>query len=142
LGNRPLLFIKAPPAFFIDINSDSTSVVEDAIEEVVVDVDVDIDVNVDVDDVVEESTEQVESIEPVIEDAEIRRKTERLIFLSAPFQQKAYQPLQFSLSDGRIIEGVVDRVMQDEVILKSYTGVVYPTKINELVEIKWRGKVF
>ncbi|ETT87798.1 hypothetical protein MKZ08_18420 [Viridibacillus sp. FSL R5-0477] len=136
MGNRPLLFIKAPPAFFIDINSDSTSVVEDAIE------DVDVDVDVDVDDVVEESTEQVESIEPVIEDAEIRRKTERLIFLSAPFQQKAYQPLQFSLSDGRIIEGVVDRVMQDEVILKSYTGVVYPTKINELVEIKWRGKVF
>ncbi|MEK4093651.1 hypothetical protein [Viridibacillus sp. FSL H8-0110] len=132
MGNRPLLFIKAPPAFFIDINSDSTSVVEDAIE----------DVDVDVDDVVEESMEQVESIEPVIEDAEIRRKTERLIFLSAPFQQKAYQPLQFSLSDGRIIEGVVDRVMQDEVILKSYTGVVYPTKINELVEIKWRGKVF
>lgn len=134
LGESPTPFYQSSPAFFIDINSDSTSVVEDAIEEVVVDV--------DVDDVVEESTEQVESIEPVIEDAEIRRKTERLIFLSAPFQQKAYQPLQFSLSDGRIIEGVVDRVMQDEVILKSYTGVVYPTKINELVEIKWRGKVF
>ncbi|KOO49545.1 hypothetical protein [Viridibacillus arvi] len=132
MGNRPLLFIKAPPAFFIDINSDSTPVLVDVIEEIVV----------------EEETEQVESIEPVeslepvIEDAEVRRKKERLKFLSAPFQQKAYQPLQFSLSDGRIIEGIVDRVMQDEVILKSYTGVVYPTKINELVEIKWRGKVF
>ncbi|MFF3100795.1 hypothetical protein [Viridibacillus arvi] len=136
MGNRPLLFVKAPPAFFIDINSDSTPVLEDAIEEVFVD------------GIVEAETEQVESIEPVesvepfIEDSEVRRKTERLKFLSAPFQQKAYQPLQFSLSDGRIIEGIVDRVMQDEVILKSYTGVVYPTKINELVQIKWRGKVF
>ncbi|QOV10579.1 hypothetical protein [Viridibacillus arvi] len=136
MGNRPLLFVKAPPAFFIDINSDSTPVLEDAIEEAFVD------------GIVEAETEQVESIEPVesvepfIEDAEVRRKTERLKFLSAPFQQKAYQPLQFSLSDGRIIEGIVDRVMQDEVILKSYTGVVYPTKINELVQIKWRGKVF
>ncbi|MEX3621375.1 hypothetical protein [Viridibacillus arvi] len=136
MGNRPLLFVKAPPAFFIDINSDSAPVLEDAIEEAFVD------------DIVVEETEQVESIEPVesvepfIEDAEVRRKTERLKFLSAPFQQKAYQPLQFSLSDGRIIEGIVDRVMQDEVILKSYTGVVYPTKINELVQIKWRGKVF
>ncbi|MGE7769468.1 hypothetical protein ACQKMK_02895 [Viridibacillus arvi] len=136
MGNRPLLFVKAPPAFFIDINSDSTPVLEDVIEEAFVD------------DIVVEETEQVESIEPVesvepfIEDAEVRRKTERLKFLSAPFQQKAYQPLQFSLSDGRIIEGIVDRVMQDEVILKSYTGVVYPTKINELVQIKWRGKVF
>ncbi|MEK4761802.1 hypothetical protein MHH85_16210 [Viridibacillus sp. FSL E2-0187] len=136
MGNRPLLFVKAPPAFFIDINSDSTPVLEDAIEEAFVD------------GIVEAETEQVESIElvesvePFIEDAEVRRKTERLKFLSAPFQQKAYQPLQFSLSDGRIIEGIVDRVMQDEVILKSYTGVVYPTKINELVQIKWRGKVF
>ncbi|MGE7922730.1 hypothetical protein ACQKND_06065 [Viridibacillus arvi] len=139
MGNRPLLFVKAPPAFFIDINSDSTPDLVDVIEETFVD------------GVVEEETEQVESIEPVesleplepvIEDAEVRRKTERLKFLSSPFQQKAYQPLQFSLSDGRIIEGIVDRVMQDEVILKSYTGVVYPTKINELVQIKWRGKVF
>lgn len=136
MGNRPLLFVKAPPAFFIDINSDSTPDLVDVIEEKFVD------------EIVEEETEQVESIEPVeslepvIEDAEVRRKTERLKFLSAPFQQKAYQPLQFSLSDGRIIEGIVDRVMQDEVILKSYTGVVYPTKINELVQIKWRGKVF
>ncbi|MGE7836111.1 hypothetical protein [Viridibacillus arvi] len=136
MGNRPLLFVKAPPAFFIDINSDSTPDLVDVIEETFVD------------GIVEEETEQVESIEPVeslepfIEDAEVRRKTERLKFLSAPFQQKAYQPLQFSLSDGRIIEGIVDRVMQDEVILKSYTGVVYPTKINELVQIKWRGKVF
>ncbi|MGF9976318.1 hypothetical protein ABE042_01440 [Viridibacillus arvi] len=127
MGNRPLLFIKAPPAFFIDINSDSTPVLVDVIEEETEQV---------------ESIEPVESLEPVTEDAEVRRKKERLKFLSAPFQQKAYQPLQFSLSDGRIIEGIVDRVMQDEVILKSYTGVVYPTKINELVEIKWRGKVF
>lgn len=129
-------FLSKLPGFFIDINSDSTPVLEDAIEEAFVD------------GIVEAETEQVESIElvesvePFIEDAEVRRKTERLKFLSAPFQQKAYQPLQFSLSDGRIIEGIVDRVMQDEVILKSYTGVVYPTKINELVQIKWRGKVF
>ncbi|MGE7917572.1 hypothetical protein ACQKM9_01310 [Viridibacillus sp. NPDC093762] len=139
MGNRPLLFIKAPPAFFIDINSDSTPVLVDVIEEVVVE---DVVEGVVEEVVVEEETEQVESIEPVIEDGEVHRKSERLKFLSAPFQQKAYQPLQFSLSDGRIIEGIVDRVVQDEVILKSYTGVVYPTKINELVEIKWRGRVF
>ncbi|MGE7622560.1 hypothetical protein ACQKMD_05680 [Viridibacillus sp. NPDC096237] len=130
MENLPLLFIKAPPAFFIDINIDSTPDTEDAIEEVVVE------------NVVKEVTEQEKSITPVIEDAEVRRKIERLEFLSAPFQQQAYQPLQFGLSDGRIIEGIVDRVMQDEVLLKSYSGVVYPTKINELVEIKWRGKVF
>lgn len=130
MGNLPLLFIKAPPAFFIDINNDSTPDTEDAIEEVVVE------------DVVKEVIEQEKSITPVIEDAEVRRKIERLEFLSQPFQQQAYQPLQFSLSDGRIIDGIVDRVMQDEVLLKSYSGAVYPTKINELVEIKWRGKVF
>lgn len=130
MGNLPLLFIKAPPAFFIDINNDSTPDTEDAIEEVVVE------------DVVKEVIEQEKSITPVIEDAEVRRKIERLEFLSQPFQQQAYQPLQFSLSDGRIIDGIVDRVIQDEVLLKSYSGAVYPTKINELVEIKWRGKVF
>ncbi|MBK3494911.1 hypothetical protein JFL43_08555 [Viridibacillus sp. YIM B01967] len=133
MGTRPLLFIKAPPAFFIDIENTSVfqivaeAVVEENIEEVI-------------EDMVTE--EAVEPIPIVIKDSEIRRKIERLQFLSAPFQQHAYRPLQFRLTDGRIIEGIVDLVLQDEVLLKSYSGVVHPTKITELMEIKWRGKTF
>lgn len=120
MENRPLLFIKAPPAFFKEIVE---SVPEKHDEE--------------------PSKELSEAI-PVREDIELRKRKERLLFLSNPFQQKAYQPLLFNLHDGRKITGVVQEVNieTDEVMIKTSNNVVHPISIKKLDDLLWRGKSF
>ncbi|WP_312753880.1 hypothetical protein [Rummeliibacillus suwonensis] len=115
MGNRPLLFVKSPPAYFKEIEEDI------------------------------ESLEDVSESKPVLEeDVELRKRKEKLLFLSNPFQQKAYQPLVFVINDGQEISGEVYKVNVEtqEVMIRTANNVVHPIAIAKIKDLLWRGRSF
>ncbi len=133
VGNRPLLFVKTPPPFFKEIEE-----VEETIQPVV-------EVIVDVEETIEaESTQELPEVVKIMEDGELRKRKDRLIFLSNPFQQKAYKPLVFIVNDGRKIEGEVLEVVEEsaEVVIKTANDGVQPIAISKLDDLLWRGRSF
>ncbi|MGX9133435.1 hypothetical protein ACWV26_03495 [Rummeliibacillus sp. JY-2-4R] len=135
MGNRPLLFVKTPPPFFKEI--------EEAEKEVQHDVEVFVNEEETIESIEEISENLTEEV-PIIEDGELRKRKERLIFLSNPFQQKAYQPLVFIVNDGRKIQGEVLEVDEEsaEVVIKTANEGIQPIAISKLDDLLWRGRSF
>ncbi|MGG0657071.1 hypothetical protein [Rummeliibacillus pycnus] len=133
MGNGPLLFIKTPPAFFKKIEEPKLTFIEE-IEELNL-------ANMGENN---EETLELQETQPVIENGNLLKRKERLLFLSNPFQQKAYQPLVFVVNDGREIAGEVQNVNMetDEVIIRTNNDVVYPISISNLDDLLWRGRSF
>lgn len=133
MGKNPLLFIKSPPAFFREIDeSDDIEKFNDDETKLAI---------------LEQQDESLlisQEKAPVLEDAEMLQRKERLLFLSNPFQQRAYQPLVFVVNDGRKITGEVQEVNIDtqEVMIRTSNDVVHPIPIANLDDLIWRGKSF
>ena len=131
MGKNPLLFIKSPPAFFKEIEeSDLMEKFDEAKLAILEQQD--------------ESLLISQEISPELEDGEMRKRQEKLLFLSNPFQQKAYQPLVFMVNDGREIAGEVQEVNIEthEVMIRTTNDVVHPISISNLDDLLWRGKSF
>lgn len=133
--NRPLLFVKSPPAYFKEIEELSIERSEAA----------------DVDEVgyieeigeVEKLNVVAEETKTVLESSEWQKRKEKLMFLSNPFQQKVYQPLVFIVNDGRKISGEVYDVNTEkqEVLIRSSEN-IQSIPIESLEDLLWRGKSF
>jgi len=131
VGNRPLLFIKTPPAFFKEIEEFDLMEKFDEAKLAILEQQ-------------DESFLISQENSPALEDGEMRKRKERLLFLSNPFQQKAYQPLVFVVNDGRKIAGEVQEVNIEtqEVMIRTTNDVVHPISISSLDDLLWRGKSF
>lgn len=129
MGKGPLLFIKSPPAFFKEIEEPKLTFIQEIEES-----------NLEND----EETLKLNEELSVIEDGNMLKRKEKLLFLSNPFQQKAYQPLVFVVNDGREIAGEVQNVNLEtqEVIVRTNNDVVFPIPISNLNDLLWRGKSF
>ena len=131
--NRPLLFVKSPPAVFKEIDVFSHAQFEVDMEEL------------KVEQLVEEETVDTvtEEMKAILETGEWRKRKEKLLFLSNPFQQKVYQPLVFIVNDGRKIPGEVYKLdLEKQQVFIRTTDDVQSIPILHLKDLLWRGKSF
>lgn len=130
--NRPLLFVKSPPAVFKEIDVFSHAQFEVDMEDV------------KVEQLVEETVDTVtEEMKAILETREWQKRKEKLLFLSNPFQQKVYQPLVFIVNDGREIPGEVYKLdLEKQQVLIRTTDDVQSIPILHLKDLLWRGKSF
>lgn len=132
--NRPLLFVKSPPAYFKEIEELSIERFEADVDEVGY-----------IEEIgeVEQLNVVAEETKTVLESSEWQKRKEKLMFLSNPFQQKVYQPLVFIVNDGRKISGEVYEVNTEnkEVLIRSSEN-IQSIPIESLEDLLWRGKSF
>lgn len=126
--NRPLLFVKSPPAVFKEIDVLSHAQFEVDLEEVKF----------------EEEHLETEETNAILDTGEWRKRKEKLLFLSRPFQQKVYQPLVFIVNDGREIPGEVYElnVEKQQVLIRTTDDDVQAIPVADLKDLLWRGKSF
>ncbi|MEG0260396.1 MAG: hypothetical protein RR595_06690 [Lysinibacillus sp.] len=137
MKREPLMYITTPPLYVHPGNE------VDEVNEINENNEVnEINVIDEMNEAIEESTSIFlkEEFLETIRDVEISRQ---LDFLSKPFQQKVYQPLQFSLTDGRLLTGTVSSVDGSSVMLTSVEKKEQELiDGNEIKSIKWRGRPF
>lgn len=84
--------------------------------------------------ITEEFSTVVPTLHPSIE--------QKLSKIQTPFGRRIYQPLTFQLHEGEEISGIVEKVEDNEIVVKvdtheNITAVIEP---HDIVEIIWRGK--
>ncbi|SEJ60764.1 hypothetical protein SAMN04488127_2263 [Bhargavaea ginsengi] len=123
----PLLFVDAPPVYFVSEPVYSREAVE---EEVLAE-----------EEVVEESTSVYELPKRPEETA---RLLTQLRFLSRPFQREVYRPIQFRLKDGTVINGEILNLEESKVAVKGINEekIEMELSIDDLDAIWWKGKPF
>lgn len=123
--NDPILYISGPPVFHLPPQLRVKEEVEIVLEEPIIE---------------EESTSIYEiknNTMSVINSAIF----EKLKFLSKPFQRKVYRPLSFHMADGSIIQGEVQEVTEDQVILSINGESIETYPIHQVKKIFWRGSI-
>ncbi|MCZ8539316.1 hypothetical protein MKY29_05825 [Psychrobacillus sp. FSL K6-2365] len=66
---------------------------------------------------------------------------DKLKFLAKPFQRKVYRPLIFHLKDGVSVQGEVEKVEEDTVILLVGAEELLTYPVEEIERIVWRGSI-
>lgn len=128
----PLLFVDAPPVYFVSEPVYSREAVEDVV----------------VEDEVPAEKEVVEESTSVYELPKRPEETARLLtqlrFLSRPFQREVYRPIQFRLKDGTVINGEILNLEKSKVAVKGINEekIEMELSIDDLDAIWWKGKPF
>ncbi|MFC7365381.1 MULTISPECIES: hypothetical protein [Bhargavaea] len=122
----PLLFVDAPPAYFVSEPVYSREAVAEAEVEV---------------DGEEESTSVYELPKRPEETA---RLLTQLRFLSRPFQREVYRPIQFRLKDGSEVIGEIEQLEDGRLFIKEQIEDEQQRElsVDELEAIWWKGKPF
>lgn len=122
--NDPILYISGPPVFHLPPQFRAKEKVEIVIDETIIE---------------EESTSIYEMKNKM--SAKNNAVFEKLKFLSKPFQRKAYRPLSFHMVDGSIIQGEVQEVTDDQVIISINGESLETYPIHQVNKIFWRGSI-
>lgn len=122
----PLLFVDAPPVYFVSEPVYSREEVEEVLAE---------------EEVVDESTSVYELPKRPEETA---RLLTQLRFLSRPFQREVYRPIQFRLKDGTVINGEILNLEESKVAVKGINEekIEMELSIDDLDAIWWKGRPF
>lgn len=122
--NDPILYISGPPVFHLPPQLRVKEEVEIVLEE----------------PIIEEESTSIYEIKNTMS-AKTVAIYEKLKFLSKPFQRKVYRPLSFHMDDGSIIQGEVQEVTEDQVILSINGESIETYPIHQVKKIFWRGSI-
>lgn len=122
-----MLFVAAPPAYFVSEPVYSREVAEDEVLEET--------------DGQEESTSVYELPKRPEETA---RLLKQLRFLSRPFQREVYRPIQFRLKDGSEVIGEIEQLEDGRLFIREQIEDEQQRELSveELEAIWWKGKPF
>ncbi|EMR05216.1 hypothetical protein C772_02792 [Bhargavaea cecembensis DSE10] len=123
----PLLFVNAPPAYFVTEPVYSREAVEGEVQEAA--------------DGDEESTSVYELPKRPEETA---RLLTQLRFLSRPFQREVYRPIQFRLKNGTEVTGEIEQLEDGRLFIREQIEDEQHRElsVDELEAIWWKGKPF
>ena len=122
--NDPILYISGPPVFHLPPQERIKVEIETVIEETII----------------EEESTSIYEIKNTIPEKSIAIY-EKLKFLARPFQRKVYRPLSFHMADGSVIQGEVQEVTEDQVILSINGESLATYPVHQVKKIFWRGSI-
>ncbi|MEK4522829.1 hypothetical protein MKX96_14490 [Psychrobacillus sp. FSL W7-1493] len=122
--NDPILYISGPPVFHLPPQIRAKEEVEIVVDETII----------------EEESTSIYEMKNKISEKNIA-VFEKLKFLSKPFQRKVYRPLSFHMVDGSIIQGEVQEVTDDQVIICTNGENLENYPIHQVNKIFWRGSI-